>query len=92
MLVNFPSTDIKGHSGIWNDYVNALTNADKLIYQLWQKIQNDPYYKNTTTLFITNDHGRHSDGFKNHGCDCDGCEHLMLLAIGKNIPQGQKNS
>ena len=91
MLVNFPSTDIKGHSGIWNDYVNALTNADKLIYQLWQKIQNDPYYKNTTTLFITNDHGRHSDGFKNHGCDCDGCEHIMLLAIGKNIPQGKKN-
>ncbi|MDH3267719.1 MAG: sulfatase-like hydrolase/transferase [Ignavibacteria bacterium] len=91
MLVNFPATDIKGHSGVWDDYVKALTNADNLTYQLWQKIQNDPYYKNTTTLFITNDHGRHSDGFKDHGCDCDGCQHIMLLAIGKNIPQGQKN-
>jgi hypothetical protein len=92
MLVNLPSTDKTGHSGVWDDYVNALKNADKLIYQLWQKIQNDAFYKNNTTLFVTNDHGRHTDNFKDHGDDCDGCEHIMLLAIGKNIPKGQKNS
>jgi len=92
VLINLPSTDKTGHSGVWNDYVNALTNADKLVYELWQKIQNDPYYKNTTALFVTNDHGRHSDNFKNHGCDCDGCEHIMLLAVGRNIPEGIKNS
>jgi len=87
VLINLPSTDKTGHSGVWNDYVNALSHADKLVYELWQKIQTDPYYKNTTTLFVTNDHGRHSDNFNNHGCDCDGCEHIMLLAIGKNIPE-----
>jgi bisphosphoglycerate-independent phosphoglycerate mutase (AlkP superfamily) len=92
MLVNLPSTDKTGHSGVWDDYLNALTNADRLIYQLWQKIQSDPYYKNKTTLFVTNDHGRHTDNFKDHGDNCDGCEHIMLLAIGKNIPQGQMNS
>lgn len=92
MLVNFPSTDSKGHSGIWNDYVSAITNVDSLIYKLWQKIQNDPFYKNNTTLLITNDHGRHTNHFKNHGDNCDGCEHIMLLAVGRNIPQNQKRS
>ena len=90
ILINFPTTDKEGHSGVWDDYVNALSNADSLVYQLWQKIQSDPYYKDTTTLFVTNDHGRHTDDFKDHGCDCDGCEHIMLLAIGKNIPEGIK--
>ena len=92
ILVNFTTTDIKGHTGVWDNYVNALTNADKLVYKLWQKIQDNPFYKNTTTLFVTNDHGRHTDSFKNHGDDCDGCEHIMLLAVGRNIPPGAINS
>jgi hypothetical protein len=92
ILVNFPTTDSKGHSGVWDDYVSALTNADSLVYKLWQKIQNDSYYKNTTALFITNDHGRHSNHFKDHGDNCDGCEHIMLLALGRNIPSGVRNS
>lgn len=91
ILVNFPTTDSNGHSGVWNDYVSALINADRLVYKLWQKIQNDPYYKSSTTVFITNDHGRHTNDFKNHGCDCDGCEHIMLLSLGKDIPMGAKN-
>jgi hypothetical protein len=92
ILVNFPTTDTKGHTGVWDDYVNALTNADRLVYKLWQKIQKDTYYKNTTSLFVTNDHGRHTNNFKDHGDDCDGCEHIMLLAVGRNIPRGVKNS
>ena len=92
ILVNFPTTDTKGHSGNWNDYVNSLMNADRLVFNLWQKIQSDSFYKNKTTLFVTNDHGRHKDGFKNHGDDCDGCEHIMLLAVGRNIPVGVVNS
>jgi predicted AlkP superfamily pyrophosphatase or phosphodiesterase len=88
ILVNFPTTDTKGHSGVWSDYVNTLTNADRLVYQIWQKIQNDPFYKNNTTIFVTNDHGRHNNNFKDHGDNCEGCEHIMLLAIGKYIPEG----
>jgi bisphosphoglycerate-independent phosphoglycerate mutase (AlkP superfamily) len=89
--VNFPSTDIKGHSGVWADYLEALTLADSLIYKLWLTIQQDSVYKDQISLFITNDHGRHTDKFKDHGDGCDGCEHIMLLAVGKNIPASQKN-
>jgi hypothetical protein len=88
MIVNFPDTDIKGHSDNWNNYLAAITNADNLIYQLWQKINTDAFYQNNTTLFVTNDHGRHTTDFTSHGDDCEGCEHIMLLAIGKDIPSG----
>ncbi len=90
MIVNFPDTDVKGHTGVWSDYLNALTNADNLVYQLWQHIQGGDYgYTATnTTMFVTNDHGRHTTDFSGHGDDCDGCEHIMLLAIGRNVSQG----
>ena len=97
ILVSFSDTDRQGHGGVFTNYVNALTNADNLVYQLWQHIQAGDYgYTPTnTTLFVTNDHGRHDDahgGFQNHGDDCEGCEHIMLLAIGKNVTPGVENS
>jgi hypothetical protein len=91
VLVNFPMTDKEAHSGSWDGYIAALENADSLIYLLYNKIQSDSFYKDNTTLLITNDHGRHTDNFTNHGCDCDGCEHIMLLAIGKDFEENKVN-
>ena len=95
IMVNFADTDRAGHDDNWSNYLEVLTNADELVYKLWQKIENDDFYKNTTTLFVTNDHGRHDDqhgGFKSHGDDCEGCEHIMLLAMGRNVTKGGENN
>ena len=95
LLINFAGVDVAGHSGNWSNYLAAITNADNLVYQLWQEIQTNTSYQNNTTLFITNDHGRHDDshgGFKDHGDDCEGCEHIMLLGIGRNVSQGLVNN
>jgi hypothetical protein len=89
VLVNFPNTDAAGHSGNWMQYVSAIHTVDSLIYDIWQMLQADPFYQNNTTLFITNDHGRHDKlhgGFKNHGDGCEGCRHIMLFALGRKIP------
>lgn len=85
VLVNFPMTDKEAHSDSWDGYIASLRNADSLIYLLYNKIQADPFYKDNFTMLITNDHGRHTDDYTNHGCDCDGCEHIMLLAIGESF-------
>ncbi len=84
-LVNFPMTDKEAHADNWDKYINSIRNADSLIYLLYNKLQADPFYKNNFTMFITNDHGRHTDNFSNHGCDCDGCEHIMLMTIGERF-------
>ena len=97
LLINFAGVDVSGHSGTWSNYLEAITNADNFVYQLWQTIQNNiyGYTPQNTTLFVTNDHGRHDDthgGFQNHGDDCDGCEHIMLLAAGRNVSAGLVNN
>lgn len=88
-LVNLPSTDLAGHSGDWIRYLSAIHVADSLIFDIWQTLQADSLYRSNTTLFVTNDHGRHDNlhgGFKNHGDDCEGCRHIMLFAIGRGFP------
>lgn len=94
LVINFAEVDYKAHYFSWDEYLTALSNVDNYIYQLWQHIENDDwgYTPQNTTMFITNDHGRHDDahgGFQDHGDGCDGCTHIMLLSLGRNIPAGQ---
>ncbi|MBL1212079.1 MAG: hypothetical protein HND52_01865 [Ignavibacteriae bacterium] len=91
VLVNLRQTDIAGHSGVWDDYVSAIRQADSLIFDLWNVVNSDSSYSDNTTFFVTNDHGRHDDehgGFRHHGDDCVGCAHLMLFAAGPDFVKG----
>jgi arylsulfatase A-like enzyme len=91
VIVNCAETDILGHANKWEQYLSAIREVDSLIWVLWKYIQSDSIYKNTTTLFVTNDHGRHDNehgGFKSHGDSCEGCRHIMLLALGPQFKRG----
>jgi hypothetical protein len=88
LLVYLADVDSKGHSGVWQDYTQAIRTADEIVGELWTQAQSDPFYKDKTTLFVTNDHGRHDDkhgGFRGHGDSCDGCRHIQFLAVGPEI-------
>lgn len=93
MMINLGGTDVAGHSGNFDRYVSALSQADSLIYDFWQFVRHQKVYKDNTYIFITNDHGRHLEGIKNefqgHGDNCLGCRHIMLLAIGPRISEGK---
>jgi hypothetical protein len=93
VLINFRDPDYSAHSEIWKDYVSAIKRTDKYISRLWNFIQTDSVYKNTTTLFVTSDHGRHldsvSDGFIGHGDGCEGCRHLCFYAAGPDFLKGK---
>lgn len=89
MLVNFREPDYSGHSGNWNNYLAGISSTDAYASQIWNALQNDPYYAGTTTLIITNDHGRHLDnvydGFISHGDGCEGCRHIEFVAAGPDF-------
>lgn len=91
VLVNFQEPDVSGHSGNWINYLNAIKKTDNYIGSLWNYLQSDSIYSGKTTLFVTNDHGRHLDGinggFPSHGCDCKGCQRIFLFAIGPDIKE-----
>jgi hypothetical protein len=91
VLVNFASVDWAGHSADWERYTDAVEVADSLTAEVWEYLQSDTVYAGQTFLFVTNDHGRHDDangGFDNHGCTCEGCQHIMLLALGPDVRAG----
>jgi len=93
VLINFKEPDFSGHQNNWSKYVQGISDVDEYIYQIWNFIETDSIYKGTTTLFVTNDHGRHLDtistGFSGHGDECDGCRHINFFACG---PDFKKNS
>ncbi len=88
-FISFKQPDSYGHANDWSNYLISLKQSDDYTLKIWQFIQNNSYYKDKTTVFVTNDHGRHldgvSDGFVSHGDSCAGCRHIMLLAAGPDF-------
>jgi hypothetical protein len=86
MLINLKEPDASGHTGDWEAYLRGIRSTDEYAAQLWEWLRADPVYAGHTAYFITNDHGRHLDGvyegFQEHGCSCEGCRHIELLALG----------
>ena len=64
LLVNLLGVDTWGHGNNWNKYLENIRLTDRYALDLWNTIQSNPILKDKTTLFITNDHGRHLDGIK----------------------------
>ena len=93
VLINLKSPDSFGHANDWENYLSAISNSDRFLGELWDFLQNDPFYSQKTTLFMTNDHGRHGDGnqngFVSHGDGCPECRHLNFLAIGPDFKKNE---
>lgn len=91
-VIYLADVDGAGHSAVWNNYTRKITIADSIVGMLWDFVQSDSIFKNRTTLFVTNDHGRHLDGvstgFVSHGDGCWGCRRIQLLAIGSGAKKG----
>lgn len=85
MLFHMGQTDIFGHSNDWPSYLSSIHLADSLVWRLWTDLQADPEFAGRTTMFVTNDHGRHDPahgGFQNHGDGCAGCKQIMMIVAG----------
>lgn len=88
LLLYLERVDHFAHSDSWSYYTRAVQIADSIVGALWDFVESDSVYAGTTTLFVTNDHGRHTDDFKTHGDDCDGCRRVQMLAVGPDIRRG----
>jgi hypothetical protein len=83
--VDFHEVDFRGHRiktpADSLEYREAIRRVDSLTALIFEYIDTSSVYANRTNVFITTDHGRHSEGIltglKDHGCDCDGCRHVF---------------
>ena len=92
VFINLKEPDMAGHAGIWENYLAAIEIVDQQYYEFWNFLRSHPFYKDNTAIFITNDHGRHSDhigSFDAHGDGCDGCRHVNLYAYGPDFEKGK---
>ena len=93
VLINFRQPDSWGHAGNWEKYLATMKNTDEYIYKVFRFLQTDEHYKGKTTVFVTNDHGRHLDGHKNgfvsHGDNCEGCRRILCWAYGPDFIRGK---
>jgi hypothetical protein len=87
-LIYLAEVDHAGHSGNWDYYTESIAIADSIVGLVWDYFQAQPNYAGKTTMFVTNDHGRHSTDFTGHGDACNGCRQIQLLAVGPDIQQG----
>jgi hypothetical protein len=92
VFIGFGETDEFAHHGRYDLYLDQANLFDKFLAELWSLIQNDNFYKNKTTLFITTDHGRgNKQGtWATHGFWAKGSKETWLVQIGPNIkPLGE---
>jgi arylsulfatase A-like enzyme len=92
MIVNVPAADEHAHNGHKADYIRAIQEADTVVSSIWKAIQSDSLLRDKTTMIVTNDHGRHTTDYTDHGDKCEGCRHITLLVLGPDTPAGVVDS
>lgn len=79
------------HSGAYSLYVEGIRRTDRLCAELWKAVQDEPEYKDNTTLFILPDFGRDADydaggnGFQHHRTGDALSRTTWMMALGKGV-------
>lgn len=75
-------------SDLLNQYYESIILMDAIVYDLWNRIQEEEVYKDKTVFLVLSDHGRHTNEFHSFGDKCRGCTQLFMVAIGPGIKKG----
>lgn len=89
LYISFDETDDFAHAGLYDQYLNSAHAQDAMISDLWQTLQQDPVYRNKTTLIITTDHGRGDltkENWQHHGEKILDAGQIWIAAMGPDTP------
>lgn len=89
LYIAYGETDEWAHGWKYRSYLQAATQVDKWLEEIWNYIQSTPQYRNKTTLFITTDHGRGDKDkgkWTSHGSDIEGADEIWFAVMGPNTP------
>ena len=82
--------DEYGHSGLYDGYLRSIERVDRLIKELWEYTQSDPYYRGKTTFIVTCDHGRGDNAcnpreWRSHGKKYAHSDETWVMAFGAQV-------
>jgi hypothetical protein len=90
MFLTLHDIDI-AHSGAYSLYLEGIRRTDKLCADLWDEIQQNPDYKDRTTVLILPDFGRDGDGdsggngFQHHRTGSASARTTWMMALGPGV-------
>ena len=86
LFIGYGEADDYGHDEDYNQYITSINRNDRMIEELWNYVQSDPFYKDQTTIIITTDHGRgNGNEWTDHNDKVIGSDEGFILMIGKGI-------
>jgi hypothetical protein len=82
------------HFGSFALHLSGIKTADRLAYQLWQEVEDNPDYRGKTTMVILPEFGRDPDGsstngFFNHRANSDSTRDAWMMALGAAVDRPQ---
>jgi hypothetical protein len=85
LWIAFDETDDWAHDGRYDRVLDALARFDAALADLWEWLQADPQYRDTTTVIVTTDHGRGRGpaDWRDHGKDVEGAQDIWLVLAGR---------
>lgn len=91
LQISFIETDAFGHQDKYDQYLESAHSCDEMLKDLWEYLQNDPFYKDQTTIFIATDHGRGDNAnWINHNAKVPNSDQIWFAVMGPNTsPLGE---
>jgi len=87
LFVGYGETDEWAHAGRYDMYLRSAHQVDTYLAELWRTLQRDPFYRGTTTLIVTTDHGRGTGReWRDHGETTNGAERIWIAVMGPDTP------
>jgi hypothetical protein len=87
VYIDFGDNDEFAHKGHYDFYLDAAYKIDAMIADLWNFLQQDPYYKDQTAIMVFPDHGRgYGEEWKSHGSKIAHAGETYLMVMGPDIP------
>jgi hypothetical protein len=88
-------TDEHAHHGRYDLVLDSAHDFDADLKTLWEIVQGDPEYRDSTSLIVLTDHGRGDapHGWRNHGANVDGAENIWIGILGPDtFPLGERSN
>lgn len=86
LFIGYGEPDDFGHDEDYDQYITSINRNDRMIEELWNYVQSDPFYKDQTTIIVTTDHGRgNGRQWSEHYDEILGSNEGFILMIGNGI-------
>ncbi|MDM1298669.1 alkaline phosphatase family protein [Empedobacter falsenii] len=86
LFIGYGEADDYGHDEDYDQYITSINRNDRMIEELWNYVQSDPFYKDQTTIIVTTDHGRgNGNEWTDHNDEVKGSDEGFILMIGNGI-------